>query len=99
MQININDEALSDLKDIKEYISQDDQITAEKLIDNILDIIESLKDFANSGFKLDKYTKRKNNYRVKVVKPYLIFYKQEQNCINIYRVLHGARNYLKLLEL
>jgi plasmid stabilization system protein ParE len=99
MLLFINDEVISDVNNIKDYISADDNLAAEKIIKEIFDTIENIPSSPESGMNLNNYTKRKNNYRFRIVKPYLIFYKIEKNAVRVYRVLHGSMPYLKLLEI
>ena len=99
MQLRINAEVAEDLAKIKNYIEQDSEQNAKEVVMRIVDCIENLLQFPDSGMKLENHTKRRNNYRFKIILPYLVFYKIEKDVIKVYRVLHAAQNYIKLLEL
>jgi plasmid stabilization system protein ParE len=80
--------AYDDLEEIKDYIARD-----------IFKSIDGLKKHPNLGVSLQAKTGIITDYRYLIHKPYLIFYKNNEKFINIYRVLHGARDYLKVLGL
>ena len=82
--------ALSNLNDIAEYIGFDNVSAAEKLVCNVLDSVERLEAFPESGripSELDHL-----GYREVVVSPCRIFYKVETNRVYILFVMCMERD-------
>ena len=92
-------EARKDLKSIQNYIADDRESprTALKVIEKVLDRIENLLDFPDSGTLLSPKVDFPTNYRYVRAAGYLVFYRHEKNQIFVDRVIHGKRNYLSLL--
>lgn len=92
-----------DLDDIWDYIAFDLQnpVSAERVVNRILDAVEQLEFFPASGallasvasFNYELYS----DERFLVNGNYLIFYHTVKNNIYIDRVLYGGRDYLRIL--
>jgi toxin ParE1/3/4 len=91
--------AVDDLDEIFSYISNDNYVAAEKLLEKLNIQINALADFSNLGSVLseEKYTLVERGFRFIVVHPYLVFYKIVEDGIIVYRILHGRRDYLREL--
>jgi len=89
--------ALDDLDELHLHISQDNIKAAKDMIDRILSSIERLALFPFSGAPVRDKLGAEKDYRMLVVKPYLVFYRVEGNNVYINRVLHGKRYYPALL--
>ena len=82
-----------DLYGIFDYISQDNQLAAEALLEKIDNSISSLASNPLLG-RVPKDDRLKNKgYRMLVVEKYLVFYIVRNKTIQIRRIIHGARNY------
>ena len=92
-------EARRDLKSIQDYIGDDCESpqTALKVIEKILDRIENLLTFPDTGTLLSPKVKFPTNYRYARASGYLIFYRHENNQIFVDRIIHGRRNYISIL--
>ena len=90
--------ALDDLDELHLYISQDDPRAADKMVNSILDAVENLILFPSIGSSVNEKIDIWGDYRMIVVKPYLIFYRVIDKDVTIYRILHGRRYYDSLLE-
>ena len=90
--------ALDDLDDIHLYITNDNLKAANKMVNDILDAIGTLETFPFAGSSVSDRLDLKGNYRMIVVKPYLVFYRVTNKQITIYRVLHNKRYHSALLE-
>lgn len=92
-------EVRQDLEEIYEYIQTElsNPQAADTLITEILDAVDDLNDFPESGALLNLIIKEAPGYRYLVVKNYLIFYRFEEHTIYVDRILYGRRNYLKIL--
>ena len=89
--------ALDDLDEIHLYISNDNIIAADKMINKIFDAVERLKIFPFIGSSVSDKLAVKGDYRMIVVKPYLVFFRVIEKQVTIYRVLHGKRYHSALL--
>jgi plasmid stabilization system protein ParE len=98
-EIVLSAEARRDLKDIQAYIAneQESPQNALKVIEKILDKIEDLLSFPDTGTLLSPKVNFPTNYRYAKAMGYLIFYRHEHDCIFIDRVIHGKRDYLMVL--
>ena len=89
--------AQADLNEIRDYVQRDRPKAAERLVDALLDRIESLAKLPERGVLPKDEVLRARGYRVLIENEYLIFYKVLRRQIRIYRVLHGRRKYRHLL--
>jgi len=92
-------EARRDLKDIQNYISneQESPLTAVKVIEKIIERIEDLLDFPDTGALLYPKVNFPTNYRYARAAGYLIFYRHENNHIFVDRIIHAKRDYIAIL--
>ncbi len=92
-------EAKQDLIDIKRYIKYNLQEpnTAQKLITNIKNEIDSLKDNPEMYSVIDDDIIKRFKIRKLVVDNYIVFYRINDENIQIVRVMYGRRNWITLL--
>lgn len=90
--------AYADLDEIFDYIMLDNSQAAVRILDDITQALRRLEDFPYSGTPLPGNSLKELNFRMVVIEPYLAFYRFIDNKVYVYRVLHGARNYLHLLS-
>src|SRR5437879_3065821 len=96
-EVRLLPQAQEDFLEIIEYIAEDKPSAAEKMADRFEKSFSQLSVNPMSG-RLARETKLKLlNYRILVVEPYLIFYQVKRNTVFIFRILHGARDYLQIL--
>ena len=90
-------QAVENIKNIKDYISQDNPPAAQKLTDTIKTRIESLQTMPR---KYEEYSENPA-FRKIVVGSYLVFYKidEAKKVVKIHRVLHGKQNISKMMNL
>jgi toxin ParE1/3/4 len=91
--------AVTDVDEIFSYISKDNAVAAEVLLEKITTGIARLADFPHMGSVLsdEEYTLVSSRYRFIVIQPHLVFYRVINNTIVIHRILHGRRDYLREL--
>ncbi len=91
--------AVDDMDEIFSYISQDNILAAEMMLEKISGGIARLAELPNMGSVLsdEEYTIIHRGYRFIVIHPYLIFYRIIDNTVIIHRILHGRRDYLRKL--
>ena len=97
-QIRINPIASEDIKNIKEYIAEDNLDAAIKVVKDIVEKIESLSEFPEMGKMLMYKINLNSKYRYAVSGSYLIFYLFENNIVSVQRVLHGSRDYMYIFS-
>ncbi|MDR3262903.1 MAG: type II toxin-antitoxin system RelE/ParE family toxin [Clostridiales bacterium] len=96
----INPQVYDDLKAIKDFISRDDPVQAEKVVGAILDAIENIADMPESGANLQNKLKQKTKYKyILTYRNYATLYYIGKDAIYITLVLNTARDLsaLKLL--
>ena len=86
--------ANEDVIGIWDYIASDNVTAADKLVRQIDDVYEQLARNPKIGSKQEQYGL---GMRAFAVGNYIIFYHEIDDGIEIYRVLHGARNLDELL--
>ncbi|MEK5645874.1 addiction module toxin RelE [Paenibacillus rhizosphaerae] len=91
--------AVDDMDEIFSFISQENALAAEDLLQKLDDQISNLTEFPYLGSVLsdDDFPLLKRGYRFIVVQPYLVFYRVIEDTVIIHRILHGRRDYLREL--
>lgn len=90
--------ANSDLDDIFNYILVDSPRAAEKVLEGIISSLKHLENFPYAGTKLLEESLDHFEFRMIVFDPYIAFYRVFENTVIIYRILHGARDYIQILK-
>lgn len=100
-KIHYSPNSLSDLDEIFDYIAFElkDIIAAYNTVNGIIDSINILKQFAESGSILCLPTGGVTIYRYVISGNYLSFYHLSENEIYIDRIIYGKRDYIKILGL
>lgn len=96
-KIKINDIALKDIEEIKEYIRMENVNAIRKFAKEIRATFERVAEFPNVGISLSKIIRVKTEYRYLISKGYIVFYKYDENNVYIYRILSDKRDYMKIL--
>ena len=99
LRIVLSAEARRDLKGIQDYIAneQESPRSALMVVEKILDRMENLLSFPDSGTLLSPQVNFPTNYRYARAAGYLIFYRHENDQILVDRIIHGRRNYIAVL--
>jgi toxin ParE1/3/4 len=97
-KIRINPLATADLREIKDYLAEDNIEVATRTAKDIIDKIEKLADFPEMGTMLMYKIRLKSKYRYIICGQYLVFYIYQNNIVSIQRILHGKRDYMSLLK-
>ena len=92
-------EARRDLDDIWDYIVTDlcNASAAERVVNDILDVVEQLENFSEMGALLASIANVDSDYRFIVSGNYLIFYRVSGMNVYVDRILYGRRDYLRIL--
>ena len=96
VNINIEIDARTDLKQIQEYISRDSIYYANKTINEIINKTEYLLMFPYMGRKIPEFDNK--NSRELIYKSYRILYKVSSN-IYILNVFHHSRDFLNSVNI
>jgi len=89
--------AQRDVQEIYDYLNREAPTSADEIVDEILEAIESLTTLSARGARPRDATLRAAEFRFLVVGVYLVFYKTVGKQVRVYRVLYGRRAYRELL--
>ena len=81
--------ALEDLKAIHEYISQDSKVYADKFIEKLINRVDQLENFPESGRSVPEFSSE--TIRELIEGNYRIVYKISPDHIGVVRIHHSAR--------
>ncbi len=87
--------AKKDLEDIIVYVAERNVPSAQKIVKDLMKKFKLLAENPKIGMAKDNFTL---NLRAFPYKNYVIFYFPIENGVEIYRVLHGARDIDELFE-
>lgn len=89
--------AEEDLSEICEYIAADNLKAAEAIVTRIEKNLELLAREPRLGRIPGDEELVRMGYRYLIVADYLVFYTFEEQTVLVHRIIHGARDYLRLL--
>lgn len=96
-RVEILPSAWEDLKKIEDYyLIQFDIQTAIKVSDHILDTIERLEEFPDSGSLTPDSWLNEQGYRMVICKKHVAIYRQIEDAIFIYHIADTQTEYTKL---
>ena len=98
-RVVITPKAFADLEEVRDYIANDNEETARKYVDKILSRVGKLAENPHLGISLERKWGIPTKYHFLICGSHLAFYKVEDKRVNVYRILHGKRNYLAILDL
>ncbi|ATW26661.1 type II toxin-antitoxin system RelE/ParE family toxin [Candidatus Formimonas warabiya] len=90
--------AYLDLDEIFDYIMAENPHAANEILESIMQSLERLENYPHSGAPLLDRSLKKFSFRMVIIDPYIAFYRFIGNQVIVYRILHGARNYSRLLK-
>lgn len=90
--------AEQDFLDIIEYLAAENPSAAHTVAGHIEKQLQSLQSHPFLGRVPSDTKLARMGYRVLVVEDYLIFYKVRGKTVLVYRIIHGARDILPLLD-
>lgn len=89
--------AQKDYFEILDYLLEKNPRAAEKFESKFDNLLERLERFPFHGKLPNDETLRLDGYRIAIIDKYLVFYIVKKRIIEIHRIIHGARDYLRLL--
>lgn len=99
-KIEYSPRALKDLDEIWDYIEVElcNLSAAQNTVDGIMDRVDGIASFPESGSKLEFENGLNSGYRYVVFKNYLAFYRLKPNdIVYVDRVIYGGRDYMSIL--
>lgn len=81
-----------------EYLAAENLLAAQSVADQIEKRLQALSRHPFLGKVPSDAKVERMGYRVLVAGDYLIFYKVRRKTVLVYRIIHGARNVLPLLD-
>lgn len=98
-EIKFSPEAITDLQRTKAYITEElcNEQAAAGTVAKITKRIRQLSDFPEIGVLLSSIVDFETDYRFLVCGNYTVFYRIENQIVNIVRVLYGRRNFMQIL--
>ncbi|MCL2388321.1 MAG: type II toxin-antitoxin system RelE/ParE family toxin [Defluviitaleaceae bacterium] len=90
--------AEEDLNEIVDYLLEHSITAANRFIDELDELEESLSMFPELGTLSRDKKLRSRGYHMLVINDYLLFYTIRHDRVYVMRVIHGKRNYLPLLN-
>ena len=97
LRVRILRRAQADLEEIHRYVERDRPDAARRLLERILNRIESLEGLPKAGVVPRDERLGALGFRVLVEGEHLIFYKVARTHVRVYRVIHGRRKYKHMI--
>lgn len=97
-KLRINPMIARDLKDIRDYIAEDNVEYAAKTIQEIYGKFENLQVFPGLGADLSKRVSFQTDYKYAVWKDYVIIYKINKEYVEIYRVVNRYQDITRIFD-
>ena len=98
LRLRINPIVVKDLKNIKDYIAEDNEEYAAKTIKDIYDKFENLQMFPGMGSDLSRRVSFRTNYKYAIWEDYVIIYKISSEYVEIYRVMNRYQDITKIFD-
>lgn len=96
-KIRITPLVIKDIKDIVDYIAEDNEAAAKNIGNKLYDAIKSLTTLPNRGSRLNNVISANTDYRYVLCDNYMITYKVVDDWVSVYRVFDVRRDYKGLL--
>lgn len=90
--------AEQDLTDLVSYLAAENARAAPEMLDRIEARLEALQSHPFVGRVPHNAKLTALGYRVLIIDNYLVFYKVRGNVVLVHRILHGARDLLRVLS-
>lgn len=98
MKLRINPLVVADLKEIRNYIAEDNAEKAAETIEKIYGKFENIQLFPGVGADLSKRVSFCRDYKYAVWNDYVIIYKVEEEYVEIYRVVNRYQDIKRIFD-
>ena len=98
VELRINPLVVTDLKDIRNFIAEDNALKAVETINEIYGKFENIQLFPNIGADLSQRVSFRTDYKYVVWKDYVIIYKVGRIFVEIYRVVNRYQDITRIFD-
>ena len=98
MKLRINPLVVTDLKDIRDFIAEDNVEKAMETVDEIYGKFENIQLFPGMGADLSKRVNFRSEYKYVVWNDYVIIYKVRKEFVEIYRVVNRYQDITRIFD-
>lgn len=98
LKLQINPLVATDLKEIRDYIVEDNVEFAAKTIQEIYGKFENIQMFPGIGADLAKRVSFRTDYKYAVWENYVIIYKAGEEHVEIYRIVNRYRDITRIFD-
>ena len=98
LKLRINPIVAADLKNIRDYIAEDNEKYPAKTIEEIYGKFENLQLFPGMGTDLSRRVSFRTDYKYVVWEDYVIIYKVNSEYVEIYRVINRYQDITRIFE-
>lgn len=98
LKLRINPIVAKDLKNIKDYIAEDNEEYAIKTIKEIYGKFENLHMFPGMRADLSKRVSFRTDYKYAIWEDYVIIYKVSDEFVEIYRVINRYQDITRIFD-
>ncbi len=98
LKLRINPIIAKDLRDIRDYIAEDNEEHAAKTIKEIYGKFENLQMFPEMESDLSKRVSFRTDYKYAIWEDYVIIYKVGNEYVEIYRVVNRYQDITRIFD-
>ena len=98
LKLRINPIVVRDLKNIRDYIAEDNEEYATKTIKELYGKFENLQMFPKMGSNLSKRVSFRTDYKYAIWEEYVILYKVRKEDVEIYRVINRYQDITRIFD-
>lgn len=98
LKLRINLVVAKDLKNIRDYIAEDNKEYAAKTVQEIYGKFENLQMFPGIGADLSKRVSFWTDYKYAIWEDYVIIYKVSSEYVEIYRVVNRYQDITRIFD-
>ena len=98
LKLRINPLVVGDLREICDYIAEDNEEYAAKTIQEIYNKFESIQIFPGIGADLSKRVSFRTDYKYAIWENYVIIYKVGKEFVEIYRVVNRYQDITRIFD-
>ena len=96
LKLRINPLVVNDLKEIRDYIAEDNEEYAAKTVQEIYRKFENIQIFPEIGADLSKRVSFRTDYKYAIWENYVIVYKVGEEYVEIYRVVNRYQDITRI---
>ena len=98
MKLRINPLVVADLKDIRDFIAEDNVEKALETVEEIYGKFENIQLFPGMGIDLSKRVNFRTEYKYVVWNDYVIIYKVGKEFVEVYRVVNRYQDITRIFD-